>query len=138
MKRLLAVLVCVSVAAPGCGARASFLRTRTWPEMEAAAVSQTITRSYADGLPLGGRVRVSLKNGESFAATFMGVDGEAVRLQRRTRMPEPPVTVPFDDLAALSIEEGGIGVGKAIAIGAGVGAATFLGILALLMLTIDD
>ena len=80
MKPLLAVLLCVSVAAPGCGLRSSMLRTRSWPEMQAAVAARTVTRSYAEGLPLGKKVRVSLKDGRSFAATFMGTEGEAVRL----------------------------------------------------------
>lgn len=138
MKRWLAVLLCVLVAAPGCGARVSLMRTRTWPEMERAAAAQSVTRHYAEQLPLGQRVRVTVKTGDSFTATFMGVEGDGIRVQRRTRLPEPPYTVPFDDLAALSLDQGGIGVGKAIAIGAGIGAVTFLGILGLLAVAIDD
>lgn len=132
MKRMIAVLVCVSLAAPGCAVRSLSTATRLSLQRTPAGTSQAIPAEYAQKLPVGSKVKVSLKDGKRFSATFMGVEDEAVRLQKRTRIPEQPFLVPLADLTELSLDEGGgMGVGKAIVTGAGVGAGIFFALVAL-------
>jgi hypothetical protein len=78
-------------------------------------------------------VEVRLKAGGRFKATFMGVEGDGVRLQRTGRIPVPPEVVPLADIAVLRVAEHGSSPVKAALIGVAAGAAAFLG---LLMLTI--
>lgn len=140
MKRGLAVLLSVLIALPGCSARyaPSVNGVPLAPRRAAPSAPQGITRDYVDRLPVGARVKVALRSGESFAATYMGVEAEAVRVQKRTRIPEPPFTIPFGDLTVFALDQGGTGTAKAVLIGIGVGVATFFSILAIAAATWDD
>jgi len=134
MKRGLVVLLAVLVALPGCGAR---LASPTLngvpfvPRRAAPPAPQAITRAYAEKLPVGARVKVAVRSGASFSATYMGVEDDAVRVQKRTRVPEAPFTVPLGDLTMLALDQGGSSTAKAVLVGVGVGVATFFCILAL-------
>ena len=134
MKRGLAVLLAVLIASPGCSTR---LASPTLngvpivPRRAAPPAPQAITRAYADRLPVGARVKVAVRSGESFSAIYMGVEDDAVRVQKRTRIPEAPFPIPLADLTMLALDEGGTSAAKAALIGVGVGVATFFGILAI-------
>jgi hypothetical protein len=89
--------------------------------------------SYAGKLPIGSTVRVRTTDGRRLTAVLAVVDQESITLEQRTRIPEPPRRIPFDELAQLELRKNGSSVGKSIAISAAVGAGTFLGILMILM-----
>lgn len=131
MKALIVPVLCASLVAPGCALPLRSIPIRvSLPAAHRSPAAQDVSATYASQLPVGRRVDVALKDGSRFEATFMGVEGDAVRLQKRTRIPESPLLVPLDRLAALSLHEGGMGGGtKAALIGIGVGAATFFGLL---------
>jgi hypothetical protein len=59
-------------------------------------------------------------------------------VQPRTRIPEPLVEVPFENLVALEQELPSGGTARAIAIGVGVGVSAALGMLFLLAATLGD
>jgi hypothetical protein len=61
------------------------------------------------------------------------VDSDSITLQPRTRIPESPRRIPFDELETLELKQNGSSVGKSIAIGAAVGSGTFLGVLLIVM-----
>ena len=85
-----------------------------------------IPRSYVEQLPVGRQVEVRLKDGERFKGTFMGVEGDAVRVQPSTRIPVPPRVLPIADLVQLRLDSGNGGsVARAVLIGAATGAAVF-------------
>jgi len=129
MKSLLAIVLSVSLLAPGCAVRSSSVSPRVG-FAGARAQAGDIPRSYAAQLPVGRQVEVRLKSGEHFKGTFMGVEGDAVRVQPSTRIPVPPRLVSLGDLVQLRLTSGNGGsVGKAIAIGAATGAAVFFGLL---------
>jgi len=98
---------------------------------EGSARLQEIPASYAAELPAGREVDVRLKDGDRFRATFMGVEGESVRVQRTGRIPVPPEVIPLDSIASLRLVHDGTSVGKALVIGIASGAATFFGIFIL-------
>jgi hypothetical protein len=52
-------------------------------------------------------------------------------VQRRTRIPEPPVTIPIERIRAVEIDTSG-GTGRAVAIGATAGAGAALGVILIL------
>ena len=131
MKRLLALVLSVLFALPGCALQSRSTASRfSVAAHPPARVAQEVTASYASQLPVGRRVDVVLKDGSRFKATFMGVEGDQVRLQKRTRIPERPILVPLGQVAALALDEGGgPSTVKAILTGVAVGAATFFGLL---------
>lgn len=142
MKRGLTVLLAVLIALPGCGTRLALPTLNgvpIAPRRAAPSSPQAITRAYAERLPVGARVKVAVRRGESFSATYMGVERDAVRVQKRTRIPEAPFTILLDDLTMLALDQGGgASTARAVLIGVGVGAATFLGILAIALAAWDD
>ncbi len=130
MKSVLAVVLCVSLLAPGCAVRSSSLDARVGFDGSARQGGE-IPRSYAEQLPMGREVEVRLKSGERFKGTFMGVEGDAIRVQPSTRIPVPPRVVPLADLMQLRLASAGNGgsVAKAVIIGVASGAAVFFGLL---------
>jgi hypothetical protein len=85
--------------------------------------------SYASKLPVGSTVRVRTSDGKRQTAVLAVVDEDGITLEPKTRVPEAPRRVPFDQLQQLELKQNGTNVGKAIAIGAAIGAGTFFGIL---------
>ncbi len=139
MKRTLALVLSALLAVPGCALQSKPAAARfSIPLHRPSVAAQDVPASYVSQLPVGRRVEVILKDGSRFKATFMGVEGEQVRLQKRTRIPESPILVPLAQMAALNLDDGGIGGAKAVLIGIGVGAATFFGLLLIAALSWDD
>ena len=103
-----------------------------------ASAGQSIDRSpeywyaYAGKLPIGATVQVRTTDGKRQTAILAIVDPEGITLESRTRVPEPPRRVPYDDIEQLALKKNGGSVAKAVAIGAGIGAGTFVGLLMLL------
>lgn len=82
-------------------------------------------KQLAAGIPLGTRIAVRTTQGRRLDATLLAVEADRIVVKRRSRVPEPAMGIPYEDLAALDRREpGGFSVGKAIGIGlaAGVGA----------------
>jgi hypothetical protein len=122
MKRLLSwALVAVMVALPA-----------------SASADQPIDRSpeywyaYASKLPIGATVQVRTTDGKRQTAILAIVDTEGITLESKTRIPEPPRRIRYDDVEQLALKKNGGSVAKAVAVGAGIGAGTFVGLLMLL------
>jgi len=94
--------------------------------------------TYASKLPIGSTVRVRTPDGKRQTAVLAVVDEDGITLEPKTRVPEPPRRVPFDQLQQLELKQNGSSLGKAIAIGAAVGAGTFFGIVLLVFATAWD
>jgi hypothetical protein len=86
-------------------------------------------RSVAHATPLGARVKVETFESRKYTGTLMQVTDTAIVIKRSTRMPEPPLTVTFDQVARLEQDRGGVGVGKAIGIGLAAGAGAMLSLI---------
>jgi hypothetical protein len=119
--RLWALLVVLT----GLSTNVAFASQGTEPVMR----SPEYWFAYASKLPIGSPVRVQTTDGHRETAVLAVVDREGITLERTTRNPEPPVRIAYANLLQLEPQQHGSGVGKAIAIGAAVGAATFFGIL---------
>jgi hypothetical protein len=132
MKRTVALVLSMLLALPGCALQSRSRPVRfSIPLHRVAAPAQEVTAGYVSQLPVGRRVEVTLTDGSRFKAILMGLEGDQVRLQKRTRIPERPILVPLAQVAALSLDEGGMSGTKALLIGLGAGAATFFGLLLL-------
>jgi hypothetical protein len=101
-------------------------QTTVATEIEAKAL-----RQMASAIPLGSRVKAQTNSGARVSGTLMSVTDEAVIIKKKTRMPEPAVTVPFAELARLELQTGeGMSAGKAIGIGLAAGAGAIVTLFA--------
>jgi len=124
-RRVLCIVILLAVASSGCAARAG--AASAGPRSGHGRAD--IPRSYAEQLPVGHTVEVRLRSGGRFKATYMGVEGEAVRLQRTGRLPVPPELVPLADVSVLRLAEKNGSPARAVLIGVVSGAAAFFGLL---------
>jgi hypothetical protein len=137
MKRTLALIVSVALASAGCtAARAQGPRVPTRPDTRQP--DTTVMASYISQLPLGARVRVSLADGTTVRGILMKADADPIVVQKRTRIPEPPLEIPIRDVVALELEAKNGNTGRAIAMGAAAGAAAALGVLMILAAIFAD
>ena len=127
MKRFVALLLCVGLAAPGCAMNHT-ARVQTAPAP--AVPDRTVLADFASQLKVGSHVRATTTGSRTVRGTLVKRTDRAIVIQPRTRVAEPLVEVPFDELLALEQETSSSGgTGRAIAIGAGVGAGAAIGTL---------
>jgi hypothetical protein len=104
--------------------------------LASAVVTDAQTRDYwiqyASKLPIGSTVRVRTTDGKRTTAVLALVDDTGITIAPKTRVPEHPRHIGFDQLAQLEIRQNGIGAAKAAAIGVATGAGVFLAIMAIL------
>lgn len=132
MKRTLALILSVAMSGAGCSA-ARAQGPRVPIETPAQYVSDiNLMTSYVRQLPLGSRVRIALADGEVVRGTLMKTDTDPIVVQRRTRIPEPPLQIAIKDVRSLELEKNGNGVGRAVAVGAAAGVGAALGLLLVL------
>jgi hypothetical protein len=131
MRAFIAMTVAVAMAFAPTIAAASQREASAAEEMKAAQV-------MAAAIPLGSRVKVQSRSGRRLTATLMAVTDEAIVVKREARVPEPAVTIRYDELARLErSERGGFSVVKAIGIGLAAGAGAILTMFAIAV-SIDD
>ena len=107
----------------------------------AAQVAQTaeVWRAFAGKLEVGASVRVRLQDGRKFTATLIQAQDDALLLQPKTRLPVPVQPVPYESIVAMErVRGGGIGAGKAAAIGVVTGVGGFLVTLLIFVAAIND
>ena len=94
--------------------------------------------AFASRLPIGATVTVRTSDGKRQTAVLARVDQDSITLQPRTRIPEPPRRIPFDQLEQLELKQNGSSVAKAVAIGVATGAGTFFGIMMVMLAIFSD
>jgi hypothetical protein len=130
MRQLIAVVVAMTIASAPSAVAAQQTAS---PAIEAAAFQH-----MASGIPLGTRVRVQTTAGQRLTATLMNVTDETIVVKRESRVPEPAISIRFDELSSLKRQEPrGIGLGKALGIGLAAGGGAML-TLFLIILSIED
>jgi hypothetical protein len=127
-ERCLAALLTVAMAAPMVSAASA---------QSLGAARSEIMRGYIEHIPVGARVRVTLVDGRRLNATLMMLDGDAVVVRERKRIPEPPLRLSLDRIADVELDQNTGHIGKAIAIGAGAGAAAALGVFFIILASLD-
>lgn len=121
----LAVVLWMAVA-PAAAAAAQRQAT---PAEEVEALQQ-----MAAAIPLGSRVRVQVRGQRRMTATLMAVTADAVVVKREARVPEPAVTIRFEEIARLQRDEGrGVSIARAIGVGVAAGAGAILTMIAIAM-----
>jgi hypothetical protein len=127
-----AIVLCVLVAL-SVGPADVWAQKTVTTDVEASAL-----RDMAAAIPLGSRVKVQTTRGARLQGTLMSVTGDAVIIKKKTRLPEPAVTVPFVELSRLDLQQSeGMSVGKIIGIGLAAGAGAILTLFAFVA-ALDD
>ena len=94
--------------------------------------------SYAEKLPIGATVRLRTTDGKRHTAILTVVDRDGITLESRSRVPEPARRVTYDQIRQLELKtSNGASMAKAAAVGAAIGAGTFVGLLAMLAASWD-
>ncbi len=146
MKRTLAVVMAALLACPGCGVHfaargfpipVSRARQQADQSLPPRSSDAATWQRYLANLPVGAKVKVQTRDGRSFKAVFMGLEGENATFNPRTRIPEPVRTIPVSSLTVVELDQG-TNVGKTVAIAAGAAGAAVLGVLLILIAAIDD
>ena len=130
MRRAFTVLLIVVLLAPGC-ATARMSDTRFTQPTGTSLPDRALMTAYLEQLPAGSRVRARLAGGDTVRGTLMQATEKGIVVQPRTRMPEPPVTIPIERIQAVEIDTSS-GTGRAVAIGAAAGGGAALGVILLL------
>ena len=104
-----------------------------------AQVPADVWRTFAQNIDVGSEMNVRLQDGKRFRATLVGVRDDALLLQPKTRVTVPVQAVPYGDIASLERRKagGGVGAGKAAAIGVASGVGSFFAILLILVASFD-
>ncbi len=137
MRQTLAVVLCAALAAPGCASTAYRISAPVPLQAGQAAGAQHIVDpavigAFARQLPAGSHVRVRVAGRRTIRGTFMAVNNAAVVVQPRTRIMEPAIEIPIDQIVGMEVEQPN-NVGRAIAVGVATGAATALGVFLLIV-----
>jgi hypothetical protein len=121
------LVLCVVVAMFAAGPLDVWALQKSAPsDREAQALKQ-----MAAAIPLGSRVKAQITSGKRLSGTLMSVSDDAVIIKKRTRLPEPAVTVAFAELSGLELQTSeGMSVGKAVGIGLAAGAGAILTLFA--------
>jgi hypothetical protein len=128
VKQAVALVLCATVASGGC---ASAGRTRVESSPAFGPTERAEMADYVQKLPAGSRVRVERVAGGAVKGTLMKASDTSILVQRNTRMPEAPMDIPLEQVTRVTLDTGS-STGKAIAIGAAVGAAATFGVLLLI------
>ncbi len=100
------------------------------PAAAQVAGAADLWRAFAEKVEVGSSVRVRLHNGQQFTATLVQARPEALLLQPKTRVTVPVQPVAYDSILSIErVRHGGIGAGKAAAIGVATGVGAFLATL---------
>jgi hypothetical protein len=115
---------------PTARAEAKAARATTNPEM---------WRQMAQKLPPAAVVRIVLSDGQRLRGVVLAAEDDALVVKRKTRIPEREARLPYTSIESLELDAPeGIGAGKAVAIGIGTGAATFLGLILVTFALVSD
>jgi hypothetical protein len=133
-RKLMAVLLCATMAASGC-ATASGPRVAT---DAAAPLDRTLLADFVQRIPAGSKVRVERTTGGTLRGTLLKAGAEQVTVQRNTRVPEPPLDIPFSTITRITLDSGGNSLGKTVAIAVGTGVGATFGVLLLLAAIFSD
>lgn len=126
MTRLIAIVLMLTVGSSGLMAAGVARRSLRGAATGDSTQDLDVLRKYLAAVPPGSLVSIRLRDGTRVKGTLLVVESDVVHVKPRGRVPQPERPVPIAAIESLDIERGGIGVGKAVAIGIGSAVATFV------------
>ena len=104
-----------------------------------AQAQPEVWKTFASRIDVGAQLNVRLRNGQKFRATLIDAREDAVLLQPKTRVPVPVQPVTYDAIVSLEqVKGGGVGAGKAAAIGVAAGVGAFFGTMLVILAAVGD
>jgi len=85
-----------------------------------------IWRTYVSHVPIGTTLTLRLNSGEMLKAVLFSADESGMKVKPATRIPEPSRRIEYAAVTSIERRQDRVSFGKHAAIGAGIGAATFL------------
>jgi hypothetical protein len=132
MKRVLVAVLCGVLALPGCAMNRVTYAAPSGLPRQVSRTDPGLMAEYIRQLPVGSRVRISLSSGSVVRATLMKRDTDLIVVQRRTRIPEPPVEIAVRDIVAMEIDTTNGSAGRTVGMAAASAASAALGVILLL------
>jgi hypothetical protein len=133
-RKTVAALVCAALATSGC---ASASGSRVAQVTPAPVMDRAVLADYVQRLAAGSRVRVERTDGPSLRGILIKATPQSIIVQRTTRVPEPPVELPLDQLTRVTLDNSG-SMGRTVAMGVAIGVGAGFGIFLLLVALIAD
>jgi hypothetical protein len=103
-----------------------------------AQAQPDVWKEFASRIDVGTEVNVRLRNGQRFRATLVEAREYVVMLQPKASPPVPVQPVAYEAIVSLEQTKGGIGAGKAVAIGVATGVGAFFGTLLVMLAAVSD
>ena len=116
----------------------AFMFTLAVPAVVGAQAQPDVWKTFASRIDVGSQVDVRLRSGQRFRATLIDAREDVVLLQPKTRVPVPVQPVSYDAIVSLEQVKGGIGAGKAAAIGVASGVGAFFATVLIIFATLGD
>jgi hypothetical protein len=145
MQRIISLALIAALLGAGCAQRRTTPAMSSIAHAPAGATRQAADprdvedrRRYVEQLPAGTTVRIDLADGTHLTGTLIGVEHDVVIVQPKTRLPVASRRFPLQSIVSLTTESRNFNVGKALAIGAGAGAASFFVLFTIAMTLLDD
>jgi hypothetical protein len=88
------------------------------------------SRAYVDRIPIGSTVTIRTSTGDRITAVLYVVDDTGITFKPKGRVAEPARRLTYDQIADVTPREDRVNIFKYIAIGAAIGGAVFVGVLA--------
>lgn len=101
-------------------------------------VQPEVMKKYVRSIQPGAAIKIKIRKQGTLKAVLLTADEDTVTVQPKTRVPEPARTIPFDLIERVELDQGGTGIGKAVAIGAAAGAGAALGVILILAAIFSD
>ena len=134
VRSAMAVVLAALVASSGCASAGA--RTRAgFPGLQPE--ERRLTATYVRQIPVGSRIRLRHATLGVVKGVLVQGDADPVVIQRRTRIPEPPLQVPLSEIVALELDTSS-GAGRAAAIGLATGTGAALGVFLVLVAIFAD
>jgi hypothetical protein len=140
MKRIVALVLTTALVGSGCAQRSALGTVHMDARPQARATKDFVSQRdpevwsrYVNGLPMGTTVRIALADGTRLTGILLGVEHGTVIVQPKTRLPVPDRRIPLGTIVSLEPDSGNLNVGKALAIGVGAGAASFIALFLITM-----
>jgi hypothetical protein len=109
---------------------AALLFSGTAGAQDSASPSFSLWRARAEQIPIGATVKLRTSAGERLTAVLLAVDESGIVVKPATRIPERSRRLPYSTLNRLDRHEDHVSFGKYIGVGAAIGGALFLWLIA--------